>query len=208
MLFRSCFGVAPALVLYLASLRTGGALGWVVALACYEPFFSMVTRSYLPYEQGGVAWGDWLWNKPTAYGAWGTGILLLLGVYLWATVAFGARFSNLTHRGIITDGPYRWTKHPAYISKNLAWWMISVPFIAGPGTSAADTVRHCLMLLGVNAIYLLRAKTEERHLRLDPTYVAYADWIDRHGALRWLNGVPVVGWVARARFADLPPAES
>ena len=27
-----CFGVAPALVLYLASLRAGGALGWVVAL--------------------------------------------------------------------------------------------------------------------------------------------------------------------------------
>src|SRR5262245_12604741 len=27
-----CFGVAPALVLYLASLRTGGSLGWLVAL--------------------------------------------------------------------------------------------------------------------------------------------------------------------------------
>src|SRR5215217_8135516 len=27
-----CFGVAPALVIYLASLKDGGALGWVVTL--------------------------------------------------------------------------------------------------------------------------------------------------------------------------------
>ena len=56
------------------------------------------------------------------------------------------------------------------------------------------------MLLGINAIYLLRAKTEERHLRLDPDYVAYEQWIERQGALRWVNRVPVVGWIARTHL--------
>lgn len=37
-----------------------------------------------------------------------------MAIYAWATIMFGGRFSNLTHRGIITNGPYPWTKHPAY----------------------------------------------------------------------------------------------
>ena len=42
----------------------------------------------------------------------------------------GPRFSNLTHRGILTHGPYAWSKHPAYLSKNLFWWLSSLPFLA------------------------------------------------------------------------------
>ena len=38
---------------------------------------------------------------------------------------FSFRFSNLTHRGIITSGPYRFTKHPSYVSKNIAWSFVS-----------------------------------------------------------------------------------
>jgi len=33
-------------------------------------------------------------------------VLLLMGGYAWATMAFGCRFSNLTNRGIVTRGPY------------------------------------------------------------------------------------------------------
>jgi hypothetical protein len=36
-------------------------------------------------------------------------------------------------------------------------------------------------------VYYIRARTEERHLSWDPTYVAYAEWIDRHGVLRHLG---------------------
>ena len=103
---------------------------------------------------------------------------------------FGARFSNLTHRGIITNGPYRWTKHPAYVVKNLSWWMISVPFMA---QGAPDEVlRHCLLLLGLNGIYALRAKTEEWHLSRDADYVAYALWLEAHGMFRWIRHLPVL----------------
>jgi len=163
-------------------------LGWIVALACYPPFWPAVSF-YLRYDTG-YAWGAWLAYHPYLYVVWGTAILTLEAVYVWATVIFGAHFSNLTNRGIITNGPYRFTKHPAYIAKNLTWWMIAVPFL--PRDNLWDTLPRCAMLLGVNFIYYMRAKTEEWHLARDPDYVRYALWIEEHGLLRFLRRVPVV----------------
>ena len=168
-------------------------LGWVVALVCYEPFLSLTSRQYLAYETGHT-WGTLPWNMPVLYGIWGATILALTATCVWATASFGARFSNLTHRGIITNGPYRWTKHPAYIAKNLSWWIISFPFMA-QGTPD-ETLRHCLLLLGVNAIYMMRAKTEEWHLSRDQDYVNYAKWIEAHGVFRWIQRVPVIRHLA------------
>jgi protein-S-isoprenylcysteine O-methyltransferase Ste14 len=70
-------------------------------------------------------------------------------------------------------------KHPAYLSKNLSWWLISVPFIAGAGWVVA--VQSCLLLGGVNLVYFLRTRTEERHLRADPAYRDYEAYIAEHG---------------------------
>ncbi len=42
-------------------------------------------------------------------------------------------------------------------------------------------MRNCLLLVGVNIIYFLRAKTEERHLSRDPAYVEYSNWIESNG---------------------------
>ena len=55
-----------------------------------------------------------------------------------------------------------------------------------------EIVRHCLLLLGLNLIYALRAKTEERHMSNDPDYVVYANWIDEHGIFRWIRRVPIL----------------
>ncbi len=179
-------------------------LGWAVALACYEPFFGMLfERQYLHY--GGFGFGRWL-EDPTTHQAtnlswaWGIAILLLISIYVSATIAFGVRFSNLTNRGILTNGPYRFTKHPAYVSKNLSWWLLSVPFI--PNESLSTSIKHCIGLSLVNFIYFMRAKTEERHLSRDPAYVKYALWMNEHGALRFLNRIPL----ARHAFLYRPPA--
>ncbi|WP_424194242.1 isoprenylcysteine carboxylmethyltransferase family protein [Ampullimonas aquatilis] len=167
--------------------------GWVVALLCYQPFWSLIGRQYLDYETG-FAWGAWLWSAPLAYGLWGSVILLLVLIYVWATVVFGARFSNLTHRGIITNGPYRFTKHPAYIAKNLSWWLVSVPFVAN--FRSDEVLRHCLLLLGLNLVYLFRAKTEERHLSRDSVYVDYALWVEQNGWFGWIRKVPLLRYAA------------
>ena len=88
-------------------------------------------------------------------------------VYVAATLAFGLRFSNLTHRGIITRGPYALVRHPAYTAKILATWTSSLMFFTDP--------RQYLFLLLWNGVYYLRAVTEERHLSLDPDYRRYCE---------------------------------
>jgi protein-S-isoprenylcysteine O-methyltransferase Ste14 len=158
--------------------------GWVVALICYMPFYSVIGTSYLPYGDN-VNWDTLLQPWPAVHFAWGILIVCCTLTYGLSTAAFGLRFSNLTNRGIITDGPYRFTKHPAYVSKNLSWWLISVPMFSELGWSAA--IRNCCLLGATNLVYYARARTEERHLSRDPAYVAYALWIDEHGLFRHVS---------------------
>jgi len=155
--------------------------GWLAALICYQPFYSVIGRYYLQYDDG-TSWSQWLAPWPTIRSAWGGAINVLAILYCLSTVAFGLRFSNLTHRGIITDGPYRFSKHPAYIAKNLSWWLIAVPFVGNQ--DAAASLRNCCLLGLLNLVYYARAKTEERHLSQDANYVAYALWMNDHGLFR------------------------
>lgn len=159
-------------------------LGWLAALVCYPPFFALIDAQFLRYEDG-IRWSDWLADSPQLKVLWGSAIVALLFVYAASSMAFGLRFSNLTHRGVITSGPYRYTKHPAYLAKNLSWWLISVPFISQ--SSFGEGLRNCLALATLNLLYVLRARTEEKHLSRDPDYVAYAQWIEERGLLRKLR---------------------
>ena len=114
---------------------------------------------------------------------WAALLVALTAIYAWATFAFGLRFSNLTYRGVLTNGPYRFTRHPAYLSKNLFWWLSTLPFMVTNG-SAADAVRNVICLGLVNVIYYWRARTEEEHLwHEDAKYRAYHAWMSEHGAI-------------------------
>src|SRR3546814_2943060 len=91
----------------------------VAALICYPPFILM-NGGPLDYQIGGSDWGHWFAGHDMLMALWGAVLVALIAVYAWATMAFGIRFSNLTHRGVITHGPYAFTRHPAYVSKNLS----------------------------------------------------------------------------------------
>lgn len=153
-------------------------LGWVVALMCYQPFWGLIYDAYLSYNTDNINFDKWLMETPLLLMGWATLILMMLTIYVWATVQFGIRFSNLTHRGIITNGPYKFCKHPAYVSKNISWWLMAVPFISNQGPMEA--VKNCLLLACVNGVYYLRAKTEEVHLRRDKLYQAYEAHMKTH----------------------------
>lgn len=176
--------------------------GWTAALICYPPFVMMGSGGPLDYHAGGAEWDVWTQGHTALQWLLGLWLVLLTAIYAWATVAFGIRFSNLTHRGILTHGPYRWTRHPAYVSKNLFWWFSALPFLTVSG-SLTDMVRNCAMLAVTNAVYYWRAKTEEAHLSTDPAYRAYSDWAERNAPVTrffsWLTG--------RGRPAQLQPAE-
>ncbi len=183
-LFDVCFGTIGYLMTFRvldSHIRTANPYlsGWLAALSCYPPFLLMNSGGSMDYRAGTQEWTVWLAAHPTLLGVWGCAILALAVFYAWATVVFGIRFSNLTHRGIITAGPYRWFRHPAYTAKNLMWWMVYMPFLTTG--SAGDAARNCLLLAMVNAVYYARAKTEERHLMIDPRYREYSAWIGEHG---------------------------
>ncbi|MCW3836610.1 methyltransferase family protein [Sphingomonas canadensis] len=168
------------------------AAGWTAALICYPPFVLMGDGGPLDYHPGTAEWTYWFAGHDWVLAGFGVVLVALTGIYAWATVAFGLRFSNLTHRGVMTHGPYAWSRHPAYLSKNLFWWVSTLPFLATTG-SWTDAARNSAILAIVSGVYYWRAKTEERHLGADPAYQQYDRWMRDHG--------PVPRAFARARQA-------
>lgn len=172
------------------------AAGWMAALICYPPFVLMDVGRPLDYHPGTYGedgWWTWFAGYPVLVGVIGTLLVALTAIYAWATVTFGYRFSNLTHRGILTNGPYAFSRHPAYLSKNLFWMISTVPFLTTGNW--IDAVRATALMGIVAGVYYWRARTEERHLRADPAYEDYYQWMERNGAIprffRWLRGAPV-----------------
>jgi len=134
-------------------------LGWVVALICYPPFNSIVTGKINWYASEYV-----LFSTTSITLIFRILILLFLGIYVSASFALGAKCSNLTNRGIVSRGPYSIVRHPAYISKNIAWWITLIPVMSLPAILSMGTWTF---------IYHLRTITEEKHLMNDPEYQEY-----------------------------------
>lgn len=169
-------------------------LGWILCLVCYPPIWFMMSESYLVVGSPAMDWRTWLHGEPTLFFAWGVMVFLVYGTYTLCTITMGLRASNLTYRGLITSGPYRYSKHPQYIAKWFGWLIMIVPFISpvGPFTALRSTV----LLFGMGLLYYWRARTEENHLSNYPEYVAYAEWMNEHGLLRKLGQ-----WVPCLRYS-------
>ncbi|MBI2138295.1 hypothetical protein HYU13_01790 [Candidatus Woesearchaeota archaeon] len=133
--------------------------GWFVALICYPPFNS-VLNSYIGWYPN-----DYIeLSQPSSTAILRISILALIGIYTWATLALGAKSSNLTNRGIVSKGPYALIRHPAYACKNLAWWLTVIPVM---------NIYAFISLSVWTIIYYFRAVTEEKHLIADPDYHDY-----------------------------------
>ncbi len=170
-----------------AHIRSGNPFlsGWVAALICYPPFvYAFIGQGgIMQYEYETADWAHWLAGNEPVLWVWAGWLVFLTAIYAWATVAFGLRFSNLTYRGVLTHGPYRFTRHPAYLSKNLFWWCSAMPFLVTSG-SVIEAVRNTAFLACVSGIYYWRARTEEAHLLAeDSKYRAYHAWMARHGPI-------------------------
>ena len=90
---------------------------------------------------------------------------------LWARWTFGVRSfhfaANPTRGGLVTTGPYRYTRNPIYLAVLLVVWA---------GVAANGAQRVALALGGVvTLLTLVRIAAEERLLRAEyPEYAAYA----------------------------------
>ena len=96
-------------------------------------------------------------------------VLLAAGL-AWAALSFlflGRSFSILPAvRPIVTRGPYRWLRHPAYLGEFIAILGCSLapgdPLLAWPAAAAVPLI-------------VLRVVAEERVLKSDPAYVVYSE---------------------------------
>jgi len=178
---------------------------WVAALMCYPPFILMGGGGPLDYHFGTADWAYWMEGRTVLLWVWGMVLVVLTAIYAWATVAFGLRFSNLTYRGVLTNGPYRWCRHPAYLSKNLFWWLSTLPFLVTT-RNPNDAIRDTVVLALVSAVYFWRAKTEERHLLADDAkYREYHAWMERNPTITRALGRALRA--ATPRRAVVQPAE-
>ena len=147
-------------------------LGWGVALACYPPINGVV-GSIMGWS--GAEFPQF--EQPVVHVTMNLVLLGLMAIYASASVALNFKASNLTHRGIISYGPYRFIRHPAYVCKNLAWWIGTVPAVMVAWKVSAWSA---FLVVGATAawtgIYALRALTEEDHLRkVDGEYDLYCE---------------------------------
>jgi hypothetical protein len=70
-------------------------------------------------------------------------------------------------------------KHPAYFAHVGNAWIITFVFLPEAGVQL--TLPQMLVPIAFTVLYRCRAITEEMHLRKDERYIAYSDWIARHG---------------------------
>ncbi len=154
-------------------------LGLFTCLCVYPPF-NMVTAAVIegvPNDMAAVA------GHGTATWVIRALAVSMVIIYVSASVALFTKASNLTNRGTVSWGPYRFVRHPAYITKTLFWYLTALPFFF-PGTMHPhfDNPNPWLngswmaaSLLAYTLIYFLRSITEERHLAKDPEYRAYME---------------------------------
>jgi len=145
-------------------------LGWIAALLCYPPF-NQVTGALVGWPGSDFPQFD----QPAIHLTLNILLLALMAVYASASVALNFKASNLTHRGIVAWGPYSVVRHPAYVCKNLAWWIAAIPAVqTALNTSVWAAALTVASASGWSVIYVLRALTEEDHLRsVDGEYNRY-----------------------------------
>ncbi len=136
--------------------------GWFVAIMCYPPMNSGFSSYFITYNSSST---HNIVTSEVILMILMTLILIAFTIYVWATVVLSFKFSNLTHRGIVTTGPYKYIRHPAYTTKNLAWWL--------DNTFILSNFWAMVGMLAWNIVYMLRGITEERHLKQDPKYQEY-----------------------------------
>lgn len=153
----------------------------LVCISCYPPFNMPTTAFFGPSNRDPyiIFAGD-----PTHPVTWILRGLAALSLLLLFAASFSlfTKASNLTNRGIVHWGPYRYIRHPGYLGKNLYWLMTSIPVFfpntADPMFRWSEYLVFCIVsiggLIGWGTIYFLRSITEERFLMRDPDYVAYS----------------------------------
>ncbi len=178
--FFDCFvftiGYCTELTILKNRIRTVemSALGLFFCLACYPPF-NKISSYFVPWNHSETALT--LSFSPLSVANWimYIGALILIFIYVSASIALFTKASNLTNRGTVSIFPYNIVRHPAYATKIGLWCftsIIMIKFFVLRG-DFKTLILYLICMSIWSFIYYMRAITEERHLMLDPEYRAY-----------------------------------
>lgn len=145
-------------------------LWWLVALAAYPPINNATNTLLWWYSTDFPQFHSFYIHL-----FFNICILIAMWIYSRASISLWLKASNLTNRWIVTCWPYKYMRHPAYVCKNIAWWIWGLPILiwACVNFDIKTFSFAMISLIGWSYIYYLRAKTEENHLSSDPDYIKY-----------------------------------
>ncbi len=162
---------------------------WVVSLWFYPPFNSMANNAWFDYSdeliKGQQNWITVFQNSPTTIYFLAFVLLSMAVIHYFGEAMLGMRASVNTNKGIITNNVFKYTKHPIYLSKNIAWFLATLPFMSS--VNFFQNIKYLIAFLCVATGYILRGYFEEKLLSEDETYVEYAKYIDKHGIFAWFG---------------------
>ncbi len=152
----------------------------MVCVACYPPFNRATIAFFGPSNRNPYILFGGSMLHPMTWVMRGLAMLFLV-LLISSSLALFTKASNLTNRGIVTCGPYRFIRHPGYLAKNMFWIMTLIPVFFTDTTDPRFTwpsyLLFCAMsvagVIGWGTIYFLRSITEEKFLMRDPDYVEY-----------------------------------
>lgn len=178
------FDVVPFLIGYLIDSKLFNnkiksvefsAIGWFFCIVCYPPFnsaFGSFLPSAVPETINAFS------SFPHIHYILLAAVVLLLSGYASASVSLGFKASNLTSRGVVSSGLYAYVRHPAYVLKNAAWWILSLSWAIHQHINHLPYLFNLFCLAVWSWVYFMRAITEERHLLVtDSDYLHYCDQV-------------------------------
>ena len=138
-------------------------LGWFSTLICYNIFFT-----FLSYFYPLMGTKDAYFASETINLAMRILIMTLIILRVWTVFNLGSKCSNLTYRGVVSNGMYAIIRHPHYFLKLITWWILFIPFYYEYPEGA-----YLLGMIVWTSVYIIRLITEERHLSQYEEYRAY-----------------------------------
>lgn len=142
--------------------------GWAVCLSCYAPFNDITGSlfAFAPYIASNSI-DDLLISDLGFFYVLKSVEILFLATHIFTDVSLGPSVANITYKKLQTRGTYSLVRHPGTATK-LMFWFVQCVFY-----KKFWTAKYLFGYFMWGVIYVLRALTEERHLKKFSEYRDY-----------------------------------
>lgn len=142
--------------------------GWIVCLFCYSPL-NNITSFIFPFAPAVVDDnpGSLVYASVALFYVVKILQVSLLALHVYIDLSLGPSVANITFKKLQARGVYGLVRHPGTVTK-LTYWLLISGFYRGFWNT-----KMIIGQLGWTVIYVLRALTEERHLKLHKEYRDY-----------------------------------